>query len=262
MGDRPDLKNLLRGLSRRTSVEELRRKGVERVSVVGLDRIVRLIEEAMRASVRSQVPYMEQDRIVAETRETFLRRMNEPARTDAQREAAELESRKQAAEEELQRLREEVTSQRQELEERLATVRESGLDGDHVSDSLLQQRVRELFEQLAATATEDLATIQAAVQSLLQECLGEERERLAADAQATVARDVDLLQRRLDKVTKALEEAEYSLVHAVRPEDVDEGIASIYRSVQGLRGSDPRANQKKGLLDDIFTANLKLQKGG
>jgi hypothetical protein len=41
---------------------------------------------------------------------------------------------------------------------------------------------------------------------------------------------------------------------------VDTGIASVYKTVQGLSSEEPGYERKKGLLHDIFLQNVDLQK--
>ena len=46
--------------------------------------------------------------------------------------------------------------------------------------------------------------------------------------------------------------------HALK--DVEGGISSVYREVQGLATGDAQVGKKKELMGEIFKANLKLQK--
>lgn len=71
---------------------------------------------------------------------------------------------------------------------------------------------------------------------------------------------LDMLQRRARKLELSLQEARAALAYVSGLEHVDVGIASIYRSVQGLTSSDPRREMKQGVLESIFRANLSLQK--
>ncbi len=76
----------------------------------------------------------------------------------------------------------------------------------------------------------------------------EERERL------------EVLRRRLAKLQQALEEARRALGYVSRLETVDTGLASIYRTVQGLAAGDPLCERKQAALEQLFRANLDLQK--
>lgn len=71
---------------------------------------------------------------------------------------------------------------------------------------------------------------------------------------------LDVLQRRAAKLERSLQEARAALAYVSGLERVDEGIASIYRHVQGLALDDPQRQRKQGALERIFQANLELRK--
>jgi hypothetical protein len=72
-------------------------------------------------------------------------------------------------------------------------------------------------------------------------------------------RSLDVLARRAAKLERSLHETRAALAYVSGLERVDEGLASIYRTVQGLAESDPRLEQKRGVLEQVFRANLALQ---
>lgn len=72
-------------------------------------------------------------------------------------------------------------------------------------------------------------------------------------------REVEQLNRRLAKLTASLELTEQEIVRLRQLKDVDDGVQSIYREVQGLDTSDARNEIKKELMGEIFKANLHLQ---
>jgi len=80
------------------------------------------------------------------------------------------------------------------------------------------------------------------------------------DATLDELRVLDVLQRRLAKLEQSLQETRATLAYVSGLEHVDTGLASLYRQVQGLAEGDPRSEQKRGVLDSIFHANLSLQK--
>lgn len=73
-------------------------------------------------------------------------------------------------------------------------------------------------------------------------------------------RDLDVLQRRAAKLERSLQDARAAKAYVSGLEHVDQGIASIYREVQGLPSDDPRRERKRDVLARIFQANLALQK--
>ena len=73
------------------------------------------------------------------------------------------------------------------------------------------------------------------------------------------AHQVTQLQRRLNKVTDALEETEGALRRKQTQGNVDTGVASIYRSVQGLADVEDDVELKKEMMSKIFEANIELR---
>jgi diguanylate cyclase (GGDEF)-like protein len=72
------------------------------------------------------------------------------------------------------------------------------------------------------------------------------------------ARQVELLERRLTKVSDSLEETESVLRRSAAAGAPDTGVASIYRSVQGLADVEDDLVLKKEMMSKIFEANLEL----
>lgn len=70
---------------------------------------------------------------------------------------------------------------------------------------------------------------------------------------------VELLERRIAKLTALLEQAEQNLARVAAMRGDDPGIASIYRSVQGLAPDERAFAFKQKLMKKIFQANLELK---
>jgi diguanylate cyclase (GGDEF)-like protein len=79
---------------------------------------------------------------------------------------------------------------------------------------------------------------------------------------ATYKKQVELLQRRLSKLTESLGLTERELARVRRMKAVDSGVESVYRDVQGVTGDDEHAELKKDLMSKIFAANLDLRRRG
>lgn len=71
---------------------------------------------------------------------------------------------------------------------------------------------------------------------------------------------VELLERRIAKLTESLGVTEEELQRVLRMKGVDPGVASVYRSVQGLSADAVQAELKRELMSKIFQANLDLRK--
>ena len=76
---------------------------------------------------------------------------------------------------------------------------------------------------------------------------------------AAFKREIEQLNRRIAKLTGSLEATEQEIARLRTLKDVDDGVESIYRDVQGLDDSDARAEIKKELMGAIFKANMDLQ---
>jgi len=77
---------------------------------------------------------------------------------------------------------------------------------------------------------------------------------------STRAKELDLLRRRAGKLVRELRTARSEVERAAALEMSDPGVASLYREVQGLREESADAEAKRGMLEDIFRANLELRR--
>jgi Mrp family chromosome partitioning ATPase len=91
----------------------------------------------------------------------------------------------------------------------------------------------------------------------------EEIERLLAAGEPSAEiyqRKIDILERRIAKLTSLLAMAEQNLQHMAMIKNVDPGIASIYRGIQGLSPEEEALAFKRDLMQKIFQANVELKK--
>lgn len=72
-------------------------------------------------------------------------------------------------------------------------------------------------------------------------------------------REVEMLERRIVKLTAQLAHTEAQLLRLAAMKDVDTGISSVYRSVQGVSPEEETLVAKHSLLQQIFQANLELK---
>lgn len=72
-------------------------------------------------------------------------------------------------------------------------------------------------------------------------------------------RQIDILERRIAKLTHLLEETEDNLRRIAGMKGLDPGMSSIYRTVQGLSSQEEAFALKKQLMKKIFQANLDLK---
>jgi hypothetical protein len=69
---------------------------------------------------------------------------------------------------------------------------------------------------------------------------------------------IDRLERRVAKLISTLKDTEHALQHALANQNLEVGIESLYRVVQGLSSNDPLADQKRAMMKEIFQANVDL----
>ena len=253
------LKEAVRQLAFRTSVDSLKKRGVQKVSVLGLDRISALIEEAVHRSLKTRLAGVEREAVADATKSEFLRllRSNE----DLQREKSEIEKHRERAEEELDQLRRELARQQQELRLRLdeeALDVASRYEGE---DAVIARKIADVVRSLAqAQGQAGTSGVEQRLLELVMDVVSGERRDAEAARAALRDREVDTLQRRIKKLNENLVVSEQRLQHVAALKSLDGGISSVYRDVQGLDMTEQHAAKKKELMAEIFKANLQLQK--
>ena len=253
------LRARIRKLASTTTVDQLVKRGVKQVNVVGLDHIVSLIEQAVQHSLRTKLMGLDRQKVAAATREEFLRLLERNEKLEkSHNEALE---RKRLAEEELDELRRQHREAAQALKEKLAQAEGEQRARFEGEDREIAARVHELFLAAADTGQEALPDMQARVTAMVLDLVGKERQGAIEAQEIARDREVDNLQRRIQKLTKNLDAAEQHLAQVTAMKSVDGGISSIYREVQGIDPADKLRDQKKELMSEIFKANIALQKG-
>lgn len=111
-----------------------------------------------------------------------------------------------------------------------------------------------LGETLRLALSGQIPTSQA--QSLLSAVMGDLEDRFASkDADDRT----ELLERRVAKLGTMLEETEGRLRALLASGSGDDGVASKFKSVQGLDAGADQVEQKRDLLKAIFDANLRMR---
>jgi Mrp family chromosome partitioning ATPase len=83
--------------------------------------------------------------------------------------------------------------------------------------------------------------------------------RTGEGSEAAHRRQIDIYERRIRKLNQLLAQTEADLARMARMKDVDPGIASAYRKMQGLPSEDEANVLKRSLLQQILEANLELK---
>lgn len=119
--------------------------------------------------------------------------------------------------------------------------------------------IRETFGKLGLR-TPDVVTIEHEFTERAKVLLEESRRRAAAAQIRERDAHVDRLERRIKKLVQSLEETENTLKQVAAMKNVDLGIASLYKVVQGLPLEESNRALKQQLMSVIFKANVDLQK--
>ncbi len=252
------LKMAVRDMAYRTSVDQLKKRGVTQVNMLSMDRIVALIDEAVHRAVRHHLIGSEREQVIDATKEEFLRLMRNNEQLE--NEASELRKLQTRAQDELDMLRRDLGQTQQVLEAKLAAaavpaqVRIAGENAD------LAKRFYATFASLEEITGGNMDQLRDGALSILLEFVERERKVTIAATEAARDREIDLLQRRVGKLSTSLEESEKRMVEIAALKSIDPGISSIYRDVQGLVGEDSMFKKKSALMSDIFKANMALQK--
>lgn len=127
------------------------------------------------------------------------------------------------------------------------------------ADPLLAAKIRELFG-VGADDKGMLARIQKEVVASALREMKSELERAVGERHDEHRRQIETLERRIQKLTTSLGMTESELRRALTQQSVDPGVASMYRNVQGLSPVDVQQELKKELMSKIFQANLELRK--
>jgi hypothetical protein len=230
----------VREIGRATTPEELSQRGVRRLRSVGMKEVSKLIEMAVN------------------------RTLMERTIGASEREIGDLTQRAQGtlielihSHQELARSRGELERTRVELARELAQLKDrrsvAGEPGSYEHDE------RAFAEALSAELEPLLGPLgPAAVGEVADRAF---RALVAARREATAVRDrrIDLLERRITKLSQSLETTEGALQQLALRKNVDLGVASLYRVVQGLSPVEPELQAKQQMMARLFEANLALQ---
>jgi len=259
-GLKDSMRDAIKQLAFRTSVDRLKKQGVTQVNVLGLDRIAALIEAAVHRSLKSRLVGADREVVADATKAEFLRllRSNE----DLLREKSEVERMRERAEEELDALRRDLAQQQSALKLKLERLDPAAAGRWHGEDGAIAGKVAAIVQALANGGPTSADDVQRRLTELVMDVVSDERRDAEAARQALIDRDVAAMQRRIEKLTGSLSLTEHKLQQLSAQHSLDSGISSIYREVQGLAPDDERAETKKGMMAAILEANLRLQKRG
>jgi GGDEF domain-containing protein len=159
----------------------------------------------------------------------------------------------------------EIDSLRAALEERKKTfAAEEQVLEDEASEigGLQQAELVDKIQRIFGTVpmTPETEKLQEQIVALAVKELYEERRKAVAAQMAEHRRQTDQLEKRIAKLTSILGVTEEELKRVMAMKNIDAGVASIFRTVQGLSAEDSQAETKKALMSEIFKQNVAFQK--
>ncbi len=122
----------------------------------------------------------------------------------------------------------------------------------------LVDKIQRIFATV--TRTPEIESLEKQVVELAVAELYEERRKAVTAQMQEHGRQVDMLERRIAKLTSLLGVTEEELARVMSMKQIDAGVASIFKTVQGLRGDDASGVAKKAMMATIFEQNLAFQK--
>ena len=130
---------------------------------------------------------------------------------------------------------------------------------DRQLDQELEEGLRQVFERHGRGGSEH-ANVREGVVAFVLATAGSQRWQHLKGRLTEHRGQIDMLERRINKLTEALDRTEKALQEVIHARQLGEaGIASIYRQVQGLSVMDAQLHVKREMMKDIFHANLELQ---
>jgi hypothetical protein len=254
-------------------VPEKMRSQSRKMNLIGNDELSKAIGLAVRSGLERHFVFAESQLNAAVTSigEELLKNLRSRSRAvrglPKQAFLQEVEEDKRRIEEQRERARGELGQLLKQLQDRRIEfgkveqelVREAEATGQ-VQDRDFAARIEQLFGNTEGAG--DLTQIQKQITSLALQTLQEERDK-ALDKQVSEHRqEVQNFERRISKLSSNLELTEEELRRIAAAKNIDIGVGSIYRTIQGLSNGDSDFETKKELMTSIFEANLTLQKGG
>ena len=130
---------------------------------------------------------------------------------------------------------------------------------DKLGENLLEI-LRSLGINVSSIDALDKDTIASAIAKIADAKATDAKARASGAEVSEAQRTIDMLERRISKLTHALGVTEEELQRIAAMKGVDLGVASIYRNVQGLSDESADKERKKEMMKTIFQANFELKK--
>jgi hypothetical protein len=260
---------MIRERSLGTELSSLKQRGVKRVSVFKSNQLGDLVAMAVEQVLDEfgvKLSRGELEGLSAEGRAAFLKVLEE---RDAYKSVVE----KLQQEQETLRLHKDVLLGQIEREGSLLEDEREFWKGEPLTDDpeAFRDRIRGVLDRSLQRQIDRLGPdpdprvvkficdlvegIGKDLDSASMEAMRELRERYRSEGE----RRIRTLERRIEKLRDSLRRAEDALVRLDEEGVPDDGIASIYKTVQGLSPAEQNYDQKKKMLEEIFQLNVKIR---
>lgn len=248
-------------------------KRSRRLNLVNQAHLLRSIEEAVRRGLTDRLDGVDDEtlaRITSTTQAELLTLLKAGAQAvrglskekfleEAERDRQRIVAEREQASEDLQALLEQVDARRGEMLRAREELEEESQRNGSAQDEALMRRVETLFEEGDCAA--EAADLREQVTALLLGSVRTERDKVVAAQMSDHRQSVENFERRITKLTRSLEVTEDELRRMAERKEVDPGVASIFRTVQGLNAGEDDLEAKTEMMASIFEANMALQKG-
>ncbi len=165
---------------------------------------------------------------------------------------------REEVEAELRGLEEQLRARSLLLQEEQESILRESSELAEVKQKAMSVRFEDAFAQ-AVGRNPDLESLREEVLAIARASMEEERDRMIAEKVHEHQFEIQRLERRISKLTESLGLTEEELRRVSKLKNIDLGLASIYREVQGLGEGDSQLDRKEDMMKEIFEANLVLQ---
>ncbi len=168
---------------------------------------------------------------------------------------------------ELEDLRQKTLRYHDDVAKEDENIADREAEAARVHDEGLRRRIKKAFELFAGQTNTPLGPLQNKLIALTLEAGREERDRVYEEFSQMTAehlRQFELLERRIGKMTKALDhtESELKRLAHLKADDLAEleaGVAAVFQMVQGFYEDDEKADMKADMMKGVFQQNLGIQ---
>jgi hypothetical protein len=163
-------------------------------------------------------------------------------------------------ESEIEGLKADIVAQQKSFAREADLLREEASEIGGLQKAALVDKIQKIFASVPRTS--EIEGLEKQIVDLAVAELYDERKKAVEAQMREHKRQVDMLEKRIAKLTGILGVTEEELQRVMAMKSIDAGVASIYKTVQGLGAGDPQKEEKKAMMAEIFQQNKAFQKRG